>query len=184
LGFSQLTLTLIYAAYVIGNLAALLFVGRASDRLGRRVTALPAIGILILAALVFLFADGLAALYIGRILTGLGIGIASGTGNAWLADLVGASHGTRAATIGTATNFLGLGVAPLLSGLLAQYAPWPLHLSSSSIWSCCARPPCWSGSRRKPCGGVTASPSTSTRACRCRARSACASSRPLLPASG
>lgn len=128
-GFSQLTLTLIYAAYAIGNIAALLFVGRASDRVGRRLVALPAVAILIAAALVLLFAHGVAALYAGRILTGLGIGIASGTGNAWLADLVGTRHKTRAATIGTSTNFLGLGVAPLLSGLLAQYAPWPLHLS-------------------------------------------------------
>jgi MFS family permease len=129
LGFSQVTLTLIYAAYVVGNLMALFFVGRLSDHIGRRRAALPAIGILVVAALVFLFADGLASLYIGRILTGLGIGIASGTGNAWLADLVGESHKTRAATIGTSTNFLGLGIAPLLSGVLAQYAPWPLHLS-------------------------------------------------------
>jgi MFS family permease len=128
-GFSQVTLTLIYAAYVIGNIAALLFIGRISDRIGRRMTALPAVGILILAALVLLFANGVAALYAGRILTGLGIGIASGTGNAWLADLVGSSHKTRAATIGTSTNFLGLGLAPAFSGLLAQYAPWPLHLS-------------------------------------------------------
>src|SRR5262249_27210475 len=112
-GFSQVTLTLIYAAYVIGNLAALLFVGRVSDRAGRRITALPAIAVLIVAALVLLFANGVAPLYIGRILTGLGIGIASGTGNAWLADLVGAGHRTRAATIGTSTNFLGLGIAAL-----------------------------------------------------------------------
>jgi MFS family permease len=128
-GFSQVTLTLIYAAYVIGNIAALLFLGGVSDRVGRRLTALPAIAILIVAALVLLFANGVAALYAGRVLTGLGIGMASGTGNAWLADLVGTGHKTRAATIGTSTNFLGLGLAPLLSGLLAQYAPWPLHLS-------------------------------------------------------
>ena len=53
-GFSQITLTLIYAAYAIGNIAALLFFGRASDRAGRRVTALSAIVLLLLAALVFL----------------------------------------------------------------------------------------------------------------------------------
>jgi len=116
-GFSQITLTLIYAAYAIGNIAALLFFGRASDRAGRRVTALSAIVLLLLAALVFLFARGIAWLYIGRILSGLGIGLASGTGNAWLAELVKG----RAAIIGTSTNFLGLGVAALLSGLLAQY---------------------------------------------------------------
>ena len=128
-GFSQITLTLIYAAYVVGNLAALLFFGRVSDHAGRRITALAAMGTLIAATLVFLFAGGVAALYIGRILSGLGIGIASGTGNAWLAELVDQNDKARAATIGTSTNFLGLGLAPLLSGLLAQYAPWPLQLS-------------------------------------------------------
>lgn len=84
---------------------------------------------MVVAALVFLFANGIAALYIGRILSGLGIGIASGTGNAWLAELVGKEVRTRAAVIGTSTNFLGLGLAALLSGLLAQYAPWLLQLS-------------------------------------------------------
>ncbi|MCA6124404.1 MFS transporter [Bradyrhizobium sp. WSM 1704] len=128
-GFSQITLTLIYAAYVLGNIAALLFVGRISDGIGRRVTALVATLVLFAAALVFLFANGIAALYVARILSGLGIGIASGSANAWLAELVGKGDTARAATIGTSSNFLGLGIAALASGLLAQYAPWPLHLS-------------------------------------------------------
>jgi predicted MFS family arabinose efflux permease len=85
--------------------------------------------ILVAAALVFLFAGGTVSLYIGRILSGLGIGITSGTGNAWLAELAGKDGKAKAAIIGTSANFLGLGVAPLLSGLLAQYAPWPLQLS-------------------------------------------------------
>lgn len=128
-GFSQITLTLIYAAYAIGNVAALLFFGHVSDNVGRRPAALSAIATMIVAALVFLFANGVAALYIGRILSGLGIGIASGTGNAWLAELVGKDDKPRAAIIGTSSNFLGLGFAALLSGLFAQYGPWPLHLS-------------------------------------------------------
>ena len=41
-GFSQVTLTPIYAAYVIGNLTASLFFGRVSDRVGRRLTAISA----------------------------------------------------------------------------------------------------------------------------------------------
>ena len=129
LGFSQITLTLIYAAYAIGNVAALLFLGRVSDRAGRRLTALSGTAILIVAALVFLFADGILSLYVARVLSGLGIGIASGTGNAWLVELVAKSDKTRAAIIGTCSNFLGLGLAALLSGVLAQYAPWPLRLS-------------------------------------------------------
>lgn len=128
-GFSQITLTLIYAAYAVGNVAALLYFGRISDRVGRRLIALVAIAILTFAALVFLFANGVAALYIARVLSGLGVGIASGTGNAWLAELIGKEEKKRAAIIGTTANFLGLGMAALLSGLLAQHAPWPLHLS-------------------------------------------------------
>ena len=126
--FSQITLTLIYAVYAIGNVAALLFFGRASDRAGRRRAALSAIATLIIAVLVFLLANGIAMLYIARVLSGFGIGVASGTGNAWLAELVGQADKARAATIGTSANFLGLGFSALLSGLLAQYAPWPLHL--------------------------------------------------------
>jgi MFS family permease len=128
-GFSKITLTLIYAAYALGNVAALLFVGHVSDAIGRRPAALAGAAVLIAATLVFLFANGIASLYAARILSGLGIGIASGTGNAWLAELVDRSHKARAATIGTSSNFLGLGVAALASGLLAQYAPWPLQLS-------------------------------------------------------
>jgi len=128
-GFSQITLTLIYAAYAIGNIAALLLLGRVSDSIGRRPTALAGIVVLISAAFVFLFAGSNISLYVGRILSGLSIGIASGTGNAWLAELVDKDDKGRADIIGTSTNFLGLGLAALLSGLLAQYAPWPLHLS-------------------------------------------------------
>jgi len=78
---------------------------------------------------VFLLAKDVAMLCIARILSGLGIGLASGTGNAWLAELVRNDDKARAAIIGTSANFVGLGLVALLSGLLAQYAPWPLHLS-------------------------------------------------------
>src|SRR3984957_6087789 len=44
-GFSGITLTLIYAVYVLGNLAALLFFGRLADQIGRRNATLPAIGV-------------------------------------------------------------------------------------------------------------------------------------------
>ncbi|WP_258594644.1 hypothetical protein [Mesorhizobium sp. AR07] len=52
-GFSQITLTLIYAVYVVGNLGALLMFGGVSDVIGRRPAALAAMGIAIGSALVF-----------------------------------------------------------------------------------------------------------------------------------
>ncbi|RWL46511.1 MAG: MFS transporter [Mesorhizobium sp.] len=128
-GFSQVTLTLVYAVYVVGNLGALLFFGRVSDVVGRRPAALAAMAVAVVSALFFLFAENLAWLDIARILSGLGIGVGAGSGTAWLAELIEGQDKSRAAVIATSTNFIGLGVGALVSGLLAQYAPWPLRLT-------------------------------------------------------
>ncbi|MGX5827547.1 MFS transporter [Mesorhizobium sp. 43Arga] len=127
-GFSQITLTLIYAVYVVGNLGALLVFGGMSDVIGRRPAALAAMVVAIVSAIVFLFAENVLALDIARILSGLGIGIGAGTGTAWIAELLPAANKSRASVIATSTNFLGLGFGALVSGLLAQYEPWPLRL--------------------------------------------------------
>ncbi|TIT48663.1 MAG: MFS transporter, partial [Mesorhizobium sp.] len=71
-GFSQITLTLVYAVYVIGNLAALFMFGRVSDVIGRRPAALAAMAVAVVSALSFLFAENVAWLNIARILSGLG----------------------------------------------------------------------------------------------------------------
>lgn len=127
LGFSQITLTLIYAVYVVGNLTALLIFGRMSDQVGRRRTAVLAIGIAIVGALVFLFAHGVASLYIARVLSGLAIGIGASTGTAWLAELIAERDRSRATVIATITNFAGLGLGALIAGLLAEYVALPLR---------------------------------------------------------
>ncbi|UFW46948.1 MULTISPECIES: MFS transporter [Bradyrhizobium] len=126
-GFSQITLTLIYAVYVVGNLTALLVFGRMSDEVGRRRTAIIAIGIAITGALVFLFAHGIASLYVARVLSGLAIGIGAGTGTAWLAELIAEQDRSRATVIATIANFTGLGLGALVAGLLAEYVALPLR---------------------------------------------------------
>jgi MFS family permease len=126
--FSQISLTLIYAAYVIGNLCALLVFGRLSDQIGRRPMAAAGMGLAVVGALIFLFANGIVSLYAGRILSGLAIGIGAGTGTAWLAELVGEESKARATVIATSANFTGLGIGALVAGMLAEYAPWPLQL--------------------------------------------------------
>lgn len=127
-GFSEVTLTLIYAVYVVGNLTALLLFGRLSDQIGRRRTALPAIGVGILSTLVFLFAQDTAWLFVARMLSGFAIGIASGTGTAWLAELQGGRDKSRATLMAAGANMVGLSIGAMLAGCLAQYAPWPLRL--------------------------------------------------------
>ncbi|WP_245273278.1 MFS transporter [Mesorhizobium sp. L2C084A000] len=76
-GFSQITLTLIYAVYVVGNLAALVMFGGVSDVVGRRPASLAAMLVAIVSALVFLFAGNVVSLDVARILSGLGIGVGS-----------------------------------------------------------------------------------------------------------
>ena len=127
--FSRVVLTLIYSAYVVGNLGALLIFGRASDQVGRRPVTLCAIAVAILATAVFLAATTTAWLFVARILSGFGVGLASGAGAAWIAELDAGHDRGHAALLMTSANFAGLALGPLVSGLLAQYAPWPLRLS-------------------------------------------------------
>jgi MFS family permease len=128
-GFSGITLTLIYAVYVVGNLVALMFFGRLSDQIGRRRVTFPVIGVGVLSACVFLFAQNITWLFIARVLSGFAIGLSTGTGAAWLAELYGGSRNrTHATLVAILGNLVGLSVGALLAGLLAQYALWPLRL--------------------------------------------------------
>jgi MFS family permease len=127
-GFSGVTLTLIYAVYVLGNLAALLFFGRLADQIGRRRATLPAIAVSFASTIAFAAASGTAWLFAARALSGFSTGLAAGAATAWIAELyTGRTEGT-AARIAAAANFFGCSAGPLLGGFLAQYAPWPLQL--------------------------------------------------------
>jgi predicted MFS family arabinose efflux permease len=127
-GFSEITLTLVYAVYVVGNVLALLVFGQVSDQLGRKPVALPALGLAAVSALLFLFAQGTAWLYVARLLIGLATGVLSGTATAWLAEQYGVQARSAATFAATGANLLGIALGPLVGGLLAQYAPWPLVL--------------------------------------------------------
>ncbi len=76
----------------------------------------------------FLLAQGVALLLVGRVLSGLSAGIFTGTATATLVDLVGSRRGGRATLIAALANMVGLGCGPLLAGILAQTAPHPLRL--------------------------------------------------------
>ncbi len=128
LGFSALMITVIFAVYAAGVLLALLLFGRASDALGRRRVLLPGLACAALSAVAFLLAQGLPLLFVGRVLSGLSAGIFTGTATATLVDLAGEGQAPRATLVATAFNMGGLGLGPLLAGLLAQFAPLPLRL--------------------------------------------------------
>ena len=123
-----LGLTLVYAVYVVGNLAALLFLGRLSDQLGRRPIILAGLGLAVLSTILFLVASGTAFLFAGRIASGCAVGLGSGAATAWITESTAAEKRSLAASTMTAFNFAGLAVGPVVTGSLVQYAPWPLRL--------------------------------------------------------
>jgi sugar phosphate permease len=124
-GFSAVTLTLIYATYVLGNLAALLFFGTLSDQIGRRATSLPAIAVGIASTAVFAAAQGTPWLFAARGLSGFSTGLASGAATAWIAELYATGRSGGAARIASAANILGCAAGPLIGGLFAQFALVP-----------------------------------------------------------
>ena len=127
--FAVFTTTVIYATYAGGVLFALLVFGRWSDAIGRRPVLLAGVVAAVASAAVFLVADSVSLLLVGRILSGLSAGIFTGTATAAVIEAAPESWRTRAAAVATVANMGGLGIGPLLAGLLVQYAPAPLQLS-------------------------------------------------------
>lgn len=121
--------TVIYASYALGVAAALIFLGYLSDEVGRKRMMLPALALSAASAATFLVADGLVALLVARVLSGLSAGIATGTATAWLVDLAGKKQEQRATLVAVAANVGGLACGPMLAGMLARYAPLPLRLA-------------------------------------------------------
>lgn len=127
--FAVLTTTVIFATYAVGVLTALLVFGRLSDAVGRRPVLLGGAAFALVSATVFLIADDVPLLLVGRVLSGFSAGIFTGTATAAVIEAAPPERRDRAATLATIANVGGLGLGPLLAGLLVQYAPSPLHLS-------------------------------------------------------
>ncbi|QNK01149.1 MFS transporter [Dyella telluris] len=126
-GFGEITLTLVYSSYVLGNIGALFFFARLSDQAGRRFMVWPAIGVALASTAAFGLASGVAWLFVGRALSGFATGLASSTMAAWITELQpeGANAG---AVTASAANFVGLAAGPWLSALAAQFNVHPLRL--------------------------------------------------------
>lgn len=130
-GFSPFMVTVVFASFAVGVVVSLFLAGHLSDTIGRRTILLPAIGFEIVAALGFLAWPTLPGLIVARFLTGLGVGLVVATATAYLSELYfwakpQAGHG-RAELLATVANMGGIGLGPLVSGLLAQYVAGPLR---------------------------------------------------------
>ena len=124
-GFSPAVLTLIYATYAFGVLAALLLAGRVSDEVGRRPVLIVALGTLLATSVLFMVADSVAWLFVARGLQGLATGLALGAASAAMLDL----HARRdPAGVGLANGVVsasGMGLGVLVAAAVVEWLPAP-----------------------------------------------------------
>ena len=124
----ELMVTVIFAVYAFGVIAGLVAFGELSDVIGRKPVLLAGLVLSAVSALLFVFADSLALIFAGRVISGLSAGLFTGTGTATLVDLVPGDRRRLASFVAVVVNLGGLGLGTLLAGLLADYCRSPLRL--------------------------------------------------------
>jgi MFS family permease len=131
--FSTIMLTVVYAVYAIGVMLSLFLAGHVSDWIGRKRVFVPALLVNAVSALIFIVAPSLPGLLVARVVSGVSVGLTTATATVYLSELharrpAGAVSPRRAQIVATAANLGGIGVGPLVAGLLAAFAPHPLYL--------------------------------------------------------
>ena len=133
-GFGSTTVTLAFACMVVGAGASLYLFGHLSDRFGRRRIIVPALAFGITAAAVMALWPTLPGLLIGRILTGVAVGLMASTATTYLTDLYRAGHQAQPssrmpATVASVANLGGLSLGPLVAGALLRWVGHPFTTS-------------------------------------------------------
>jgi MFS family permease len=128
---SSFTITIVYAVYAVGIVVSLLLAGHISDWYGRRVVLVPALVVGATASAIFVFWKSFPGLLVGRVLTGVAIGVTVATATAYLTDLDAepkSAGSRRASAVAVIANLGGLALGPLIAGLLAHFASGALTL--------------------------------------------------------
>ncbi|HMJ37469.1 MAG TPA: MFS transporter [Baekduia sp.] len=126
--FSALTLTSVFAVYVLALMTALVLAGSLSDRVGRRPVLVAALLTQAAGMVLFALAHDVTLLFAARIVQGLATGVATGAISAALIDLQPGHRPTLGSLLSSTAPPLGLAAGALGSGLLVQYAPDPMRL--------------------------------------------------------
>lgn len=121
LHLTPLIITVVFAAYTIALMTALLVVGSLSDHLGRRPVILGALALETVAMIVFISSGSAADLILARALQGLATGAATAALGAGLADLIP----RRAPLVNSVVPIIGMAVGAVGSAALTTTAAAP-----------------------------------------------------------
>ena len=133
-GLSPAETTAIFAVFPIVVVAVLIFSGDISDYIGRRSTLLIGLSSSLVGTVLFAIAPSVLWVFAGRAFIGLGVGLCAGPAAAALLEFSAAGQETRASSINTLAQAVGLALATIVCGALIQYAPYPTHLNFWVLW--------------------------------------------------
>jgi predicted MFS family arabinose efflux permease len=122
-GFSPLVLTLVYATYAFGVLTTLVLAGRLSDQVGRRPVLLAALGVLMVATVLFIAATSVVWLFAARALQGLATGAALSAASAALLELHPRRDPVAVSLANGVASAAGTGLGVLVSATLIELLP-------------------------------------------------------------
>ncbi|MGW3607506.1 MFS transporter [Micromonospora sp. NPDC005161] len=121
--FAPSLLTLAFAVYAIGFLAAVLTLGSLSDHVGRRPVLIGALVIQLASNALFLVAPDVSWVIAGRIVQGVASGAATAAFTAALVELAPPNKKRLGTILGSVGLTGGLSVGSLLAGLAIQLTP-------------------------------------------------------------
>lgn len=116
-GRGAAAVTIAFAAYVAGLMPTLLMLGGLSDRIGRRIPVMTALLLGALATLLLVVVPSWTSLVAARVLLGIGTGLATTAGAAWMAEFMGSDRTRSAALAVTSATSLGFGGGALATGI-------------------------------------------------------------------
>jgi predicted MFS family arabinose efflux permease len=126
-GYGTGSTSFVFAAYVLGLLPTIVLFGGVSDRIGRKRTLIVALLCALAATLVMMISPTMPALFLARVLQGIGVGLSLGTGTAYLMELTDKTHRVPVYT-GFATT-LGIGGGALITSISLFYKHTRIPLS-------------------------------------------------------
>lgn len=109
--------TIAFAAYVGGLMPTLLLLGGLSDRIGRRTPIALALILGAAATALLVYAPSWTSLVVARCLLGVGTGLATTAGTAYMTEILGVGRAKNAALIVTSATSLGFGGGALATGI-------------------------------------------------------------------
>jgi MFS family permease len=127
-GFTSAGISMTVVAYSAATLTTLLVLGRLSNHLGRRPISIASLILLLLGCVLLLNVHHIGVLIAGRLLMGLGAGLASSSLTSYIVDAAPARPVWLASVASSQTVMLGLAIGAVASGALVQFGPWPRDL--------------------------------------------------------